>query len=153
MKKLVMFALFVICPLISFAGPEDHTPGAVYIANDTAVPYYLLELKFDTATLSPDHDSLTLEARYGNLFGQFPVTFTSRHNEDRLNFKAEKTLFNRWTATCGFAEKAVAYIAGEEAYGEVNPKYLEIVVVYTSAQNACAADSVQTKAITYRLNQ
>lgn len=153
MKKLVMLAFMVVCPLISFAGPEDHVPGAVYVSNDTTVPYHLLEFKFDTATLSPYHDTLTLEARYGNLFGSFPVTYTSRHNEDRLKFNAEKTLFNRWSAECGFGEKAVVYIAGEEAYGEVNPQYLDIVVIYTSTKNTCAPDAVETKAITYKLHQ
>lgn len=148
MKKL--FALIVlVLPMIATAGPEDHTPGAIYITK-TPVPYYLMELKFDTIDLVGE-SILVLDGRYSNFTGDFKVIGSSRHNEDVMTYVATKTLFDRVESGCGSAEKAVATIRARNhiSFG-MSPKDIDISVEYTTTADVCHSRP-QTQVLTYEL--
>ncbi len=142
----------LVLPFVAVAGPEDHTPGAVY-ATKSPVSYYLMSFVFDDAKVSNDGVNLVIEARYGNLRGEFKITSTSRHNEDRVSFTAQKTIINKWESGCGAGEVAVITIKGEDnaALG-VYVQGLDISVEYTTTTDTCHVAAV-TKTINYKLAQ
>lgn len=147
MKKI--FALIMMLPLFAFAGPEDYTPGAVYRSTQKA-PLAVSEFVFDTAKISADGNALVLEARYGNLFGSFPIVRTSRHNEDRVNFVAEKIILSKYEGGCGSNEVAKITIRGEESVGVVDAASLELTVNYSTMENVCKGPAV-TQVFRYEL--
>lgn len=149
MKKLFAF-IAILAPLFAFAGPEDHTPGAVY-RSTTATPYYLSQLVFDSAKLSNDEQTITLEARYGNLIGDFKVTNTVRINEDKVSFTAEKVLFTKWESGCGDGETAKAVIqAVNHVANGINAKDMKITVEYATTNDTCHSRP-QVQVINYQL--
>lgn len=151
MKKL--FALItLLAPMMAHAGPEDHTPGAVYMATTNA-PSELSFLTLDTVRISDDETKMIIEVRYGNFFGEFNVTRASRHNEDRMHYTAEKVLFNKWNSGCGEGENATAVVDAmdEHAFG-ISPKALDITVTYTYTVDTCHSRP-QTQVIKYKLVQ
>lgn len=150
MKKL--FALIVlVLPMIAFAGPEDHVPGAVYTTS-AHVPYYLMELRFDSIGLSQDEAHVILYTLYGNFSGDFTVVNSSRHNEDIVTYTATKEIFSRVDSTgCGSAEKAVATIRARNhvSFG-MSPKDIDISIDYTTTPDICHSRP-QTQTIQYQL--
>lgn len=150
MRKL--FALIVlVLPMIASAGPEDHIPGAVYTTS-AQVPYYLMELRFDSIGLSQDESQVILYARYGNFAGDFKVTNTSRHNEDIVTYTATKEIFSRVDNTgCGSAEKAVATIRARNhvSFG-MSAKDVDITIDYMTTPDICHSRP-QTQTIQYKL--
>lgn len=149
MRKL--FALFAVLPMIASAGPEDHIPGAAYVT-DAKVPYYLMELRFDSIGLSQDESKVIIYARYGNFSGDFVVTETSRHNEDVVTYTATKEIFSRIESTgCGAAEKAVATIRARNhvSFG-MSPKDIDISIDYTTTPDICHSHP-QTQTLEYKL--
>lgn len=150
MKKL--FALIVlVLPMITFAGPEDHIPGASYVT-DAKVPYYLMELRFDSIGLSQDESKVVIYARYGNFSGDFTVVSSSRHNEDVVTYVATKEIFSRVDNTgCGSAEKAVATIRARNhvSFG-MSPKDIDISIDYMTTPDICHSRP-QTQTIQYQL--
>ncbi len=149
MKKFLALIALVL-PMMASAGPEDHTPGAVYQAT-TPVPYYLTELVFDQAQLSQDENTIVLSARYGNFFGDFKVIKASRMNEDKVRVTAQKTILNKWQSGCGDGEVAVATIEAivHNGYG-IDPKDMKISVEYTLTNDTCHSQP-QTQVIEYVL--
>lgn len=151
MKKLLALIVLVL-PMIATAGPEDHTPGAIYTTAEK-VPFYLMELKFDTIDVTDDESTLVLYARYGNLSSNFQVISSSRHNEDVMTYVATKTLFDRSEGGCGSAEKAVATIRARNhvSFG-MSPKDIDISVEYTTTVDVCHSRP-QTQVIQYKLTE
>jgi hypothetical protein len=150
MKKLFILIISLVLPLIAIAGPEDYTPGAVYISTSPA-PYYLSSFTFDSAKISVDSNVLVLEARYGNLIGNFKIISTSRHNEDRVSFTAKKTIINKWESGCGNGEIATVTIKGEENISSgVDVRGLEISVEYTTANDTCHSRA-ESQVLNYKL--
>lgn len=149
MKKILMLIVLSL-PLIAVAGPEDHTPGAIY-KTSASVPYYLMSFVFDSAEVSNDGENLVVDARYGNLRGDFKIVSLSRHNEERVNFIAEKVIINKWESGCGKGEFAKITISGEEGLSTgVDVKYLDISVEYTTTNDTCHSQP-QTETIKYAL--
>jgi hypothetical protein len=150
MKKILIL-ISLMFPLIATAGPEDHIPGAEYHAT-SAVPYYLSSLVFDSIQLSADESHLVLEARYGNLSGEFKVIETVRHNEDKVRFIAEKIIINKWSSDCSTGEMAKVTIEGmNEAGNGMSAKHLKISVEYTTTPDTCHTRP-QVQTIHYELS-
>ena len=136
MKKLLVI-LSLVLSAVSFAGPEDHIPGAVYTTK-TPVPHYLMSLVFDTAIVTSDLRTLVLDARYGNFFGNFKVTNVIFKTEDDMVITAEKVLIDKWESGCGDAEKAVATVkAVSNITHGIDPKAMQISVEYWSTNDNC----------------
>lgn len=134
-KLLVIFSL--VLSSFSFAGPEDHIPGAVYVTK-SKVPHYLMSLVFDTAVVTPDLRTLVLDARYGNFFGNFKVTNVIFKTEDDMVITAEKVLFDRSSGICDDAETAVATVkAVSNITHGIDPKSMQISVEYWSTNDNC----------------
>lgn len=151
MKKLIAL-IALVCPLLANAGPEDYSPGAVYQAT-SPVPYYLMDLVFDTVHLSDDESKLVFEARYGNFTGEFNVTKSSRKNEDKVRYTAEKVILNKWDSGCGSGELAKAVVDGvSDISTGISAKDLTITVTYITAVDTCHSRP-QTQVITYKLAQ
>lgn len=151
MKKLLVILSLVLSSL-SIAGPEDHIPGAVYTTK-SKVPYYLMELVFDTAVVTPDLRTLVLDARYGNFFGDFKVTNVIFKTEDDMVITAEKVLFEKWEGACSDAEKAVATVkAVSNITHGIDPKAMQISVEYWSTNDNCHNHG-QTETLKYELKQ
>ena len=152
MKRLLVLILVLTLPMIAIAGPEDHTPAAVY-KTSANVPYYLMSFVFDTANVSNDGENLELDARYGSLRGQFKIVSSSRHNEERVRFTAEKVFINKWESGCGEGEVAKIIIQGEDhaSFG-VDVTGLSITVEYTTTNDTCHSRPV-TEVLKYELAQ
>ncbi len=136
MKKL-FFVIAALLPAISFAGPEDHIPGAIFKAT-TPAPLELMQFVFDSAKASQDEQTITLEARYGNLTGEFKVIERHLRREDRVVYTAEKILFAQSSNGCGEAKMAKATIQGVDYAGF--GLYLEemtLKVDYYFTDNVC----------------
>lgn len=73
----------------------------------------------------------------GNLEGDYKITHNSRHNEDRLNIKAQKNLFNDWESICGDGDSAEIVIAATEYYGNIDIQALDISVEYSHTNDTC----------------
>lgn len=152
MKRLLVLIFLLALPMIAIAGPEDHTPGAVY-KTSANVPYYLSSFIFDSASISNDGENLVLEARYGNLRGNFKIINSSRHNEDRVNFTAEKIIINKWESGCGEGEFAKITIQGEDhASLGVDATGFSITVEYTTVNDTCHSTPF-TEVVKYELAQ
>lgn len=156
MKKIIALLTLsyamaaTILPSFALAGPEDHTPGAVYAAT-SVVPYYLQELVFDSANLSADESTLILTARYGNFGHTLQVIELNPYKDGMLQLTAQKEILNRWSKNCGEGERATATVrAVANAYMVIDPKRLEITVEYSTTTNTCGG-AITKQTIHYEL--
>lgn len=126
--KLIAFLLAM--PALAF--------GTTCYKAETSTPYKVpsvlcLESIADSAYV----DQLDVVSADGSFPKVLTVKEISRHNEERLNFKAEGTLVDIWESGCGDGISAKVNVKGELAYGEINPKALTITVDTEVTNDTC----------------
>lgn len=150
MKKFFVLVALLFCSNV-FAGPEDHTPGAVYQTSDSSAPYYISQFVFDTLDISGDETELILDARYGNLRGAFKITEVLKYSEDKAIITAEKVVLDKWETGCGSGEHAVLVIQGKSWVGQApDPSSLKMTLQYKYTNDTCHSRP-QVKTFEYHL--
>jgi hypothetical protein len=129
MKSL--FVVLFTMPVIAFG-------GTCYKATN---PTYNAELANDLILVGSNDGSFPAEMK---------ITNSSRHNEDKVNFTAQKVIANVWNTGCGDGFVATLKVMGEVAYGVINPNDL-IVSVQTETTNDTCHSRPQVDVINYEI--
>lgn len=126
--KLIAFLLAM--PALAF--------GTTCYQAETATPYKVPSvLCFESITSSVTANQFDVVSADGSLPKTLRVTETSRHNEDKINFKAEGALVDIWESGCGDGIQAVVKVQGQLVYGYIEPQYLTITVDAAVTSDTC----------------
>ncbi len=126
-----LFAFLLAMPVVAFGGTTCYKA-------DLATPYGVpATLCLESITDSVTVNQLDVKSADGSFPAVLKVTETSRHNEDRLNFKAEAVLVDVWQSGCGDGIFAKVNVKGELAYGEIRPDFLTITVDTETTNDTC----------------
>ncbi|MFV8251254.1 hypothetical protein [Bdellovibrio bacteriovorus] len=94
----------------------------------------------DEVVLSSDEKQLELIGQDYSVPAFLDVVQTSRHNEDKLNFKAQGALVDIWQSGCGNGLSANLVISGRTEYGEIHPQSLNVSVEVAETNDTCHSE-------------
>ncbi|AUN96969.1 hypothetical protein DOM21_16895 [Bacteriovorax stolpii] len=139
--KLIAFLLAM--PALAF--------GTTCYKAETATPYKVPSvLCLESIVDGTTYNQLDVVSLDGSFPAALKITETSRHNEDRLNFKAEAVLVDIWESGCGDGISAKLNVKGQLAYGEISAESLA-VSVDTEVTNDTCHSHPWSETINYKL--
>ncbi|MGE9746488.1 hypothetical protein [Bdellovibrio bacteriovorus] len=94
----------------------------------------------DKVVLTADEKKLELVGQDYSVPAFLDVIHTSRHNEDKLNFKAQGALVDIWQSGCGDGLSAKLMVSGRTEYGEIYPQYLSVSVEVAETNDTCHSE-------------
>ncbi|AFY00853.1 hypothetical protein [Bdellovibrio bacteriovorus] len=130
MKSIVFAFALLALPALS----QAQTCYRATEALPAGVPAILC---MDSLALSADETKLEITTEDYSVPAFLDVVSTSRHNEDKLNFKAQGSLVDIWQSGCGEGLSAKLQISGRTEYGEIYPHTLNVSVEVAETNDTC----------------
>ncbi|MBY0412869.1 MAG: hypothetical protein K2Q18_01825 [Bdellovibrionales bacterium] len=143
MKLTSVIAILFAMPVIAFGQTcfESVTPVTGYIPQKIC-----LESVNETAT----EGVLELVSEDSTLPKSLKITYTSRHNEDRLKFNSSAIMYDIVESTCGQGFLSSLHISGEINNGKINAEELSVSIIAESAYDVCHSHP-DVEAFSYKL--
>ncbi|WP_374035207.1 hypothetical protein ACES2I_05305 [Bdellovibrio bacteriovorus] len=130
MKSIVLAFVLLALPAISQA-------QTCFRATEALPDGVASVLCVDKVVLTDDEKQLELIGQDYSVPAFLDVISTSRHNEDKLNFKAQGALVDIWQSGCGEGLSAKLQISGRTEYGEIYPQSLTVSVEVAETNDTC----------------
>lgn len=133
MKSVVL--AFVLLALPAFSQAQTCFRATVALPDGVASI-----LCVDKVVLTADEKKLELVGQDYSVPAFLDVIHTSRHNEDKLNFKAQGALVDIWQSGCGDGLSAKLMVSGRTEYGEIYPQSLSVSVEVAETNDTCHSE-------------
>lgn len=132
MKLKTIVAIMFTVPAIAFGGTSCYEATS---ATPASVPSRLCLESIQESHVGDG--LLEVESSDGSFPSLLKITSTSRHNEDRVNFRAQATFADIWESGCGNGFNATLIVDGEFTIGTIEPSYLTLSVDTISTNDTC----------------